>query len=92
MTFFKPSGQGAIVLWPLVGSLNQLMAALALGVVSVYLFTKKIPTYYTLIPMIIILVLTLWSMQQSPKESVGPAEPGRTDLAGKRERSAYLAQ
>ena len=62
MTFFKPGGQGAMVLWPLFGSLNQLMAALALGVVTVYLASKKIAIYYTLLPMLIILVLTLWAM------------------------------
>ncbi len=62
MTFFKPGGQGAMVLWPLFGSLNQLMAALALGVVTVYFAAKKIPIYFTLIPMLIILVLTLWAM------------------------------
>jgi len=65
MTFFKPGGQGAMVLWPLFGSLNQLMAALALGVVTVYLFSKKIPVWYTLLPMIIILVLTLWAMVEN---------------------------
>lgn len=62
LTFFKPGGQGAMVLWPLFGSLNQLMAALALGVVTVYLSSKKIPVYYTLLPMLVILVLTLWAM------------------------------
>ncbi len=62
MTFFKPGGQGAMVLWPLFGSLNQLMAALALGVVTVYLSVKKIPVYYTLLPMMVILGLTLWAM------------------------------
>jgi carbon starvation protein len=65
MTFFKPGGQGAMVLWPLFGSLNQLMAALALGVVSVYLASKKIAVYYTLIPMIFILVITLWAMVEN---------------------------
>jgi carbon starvation protein len=65
MTFFKPGGQGAMVLWPLFGSLNQLMAALALGVVTVYLFSKKIPIWYTLLPMILILVLTLWAMVEN---------------------------
>jgi len=62
MTFFKPGGQGAMVLWPLFGSLNQLMAALALGVVTVYLRSKQIPVYYTFIPMVIILILTIWAM------------------------------
>jgi carbon starvation protein len=62
MTFFKPGGQGAMVLWPLFGSLNQLMAALALGVVTVYLAARKIPVWYTLLPMLVILFLTLWAM------------------------------
>ncbi len=62
MTFFKPGGQGAMVLWPLFGSLNQLMAALALGVVSVYFHMKKISLVYTLIPMVLILAMTLWAM------------------------------
>jgi len=65
LTFFKPGGQGAMVLWPLFGSLNQLMAALALGVVSVYLASRKIPVIYTLIPMLLILVLTLWAMLEN---------------------------
>jgi len=65
MTFFKPGGQGAMVLWPLFGSLNQLMAALALGVVTVYLASKKIPIYYTLLPMLVILSLTLWAMLEN---------------------------
>jgi len=62
MAFYKPGGQGAMVLWPLFGSLNQLMAALALGVVTVYFHVKKIPLAYTLLPMLVILALTLWAM------------------------------
>jgi carbon starvation protein len=65
MTFYKPGGQGAMVLWPLFGSLNQLMAALALGVVSVYFAARKIPVWYTLIPMLFILFFTLWAMVQN---------------------------
>jgi carbon starvation protein len=62
MTFFKPGGQGAMILWPLFGSLNQLMAALALGVVSVYLAARKTAIWYTFLPMLVILFLTLWAM------------------------------
>jgi carbon starvation protein len=65
MAFYKPGGQGAMILWPLFGSLNQLMAALALGVVTVYLAARNIPVYYTLFPMVIILVLTLWAMVEN---------------------------
>jgi len=62
LTFYKPGGQGAMVLWPLFGSLNQLMAALALGVVSVWLRARGISMAYTLVPMVLILGLTLWAM------------------------------
>lgn len=65
MTFLKPGGQGAMMLWPLFGSLNQLMAALALGVVSVYLHTKKISVLYTALPMLFVLVVTLWAMVEN---------------------------
>ena len=65
MTFLKPGGQGAMVLWPLFGSLNQLMAALALGVVTVYLHTKGKSILFTLLPMVFVLVITLWSMVEN---------------------------
>jgi carbon starvation protein len=65
MTFFKPGGQGAMILWPLFGSLNQLMAALALGVVTVYMASRKIPVWYTMLPMLVILILTLWAMVEN---------------------------
>jgi carbon starvation protein len=41
------------------------MAALALGVVTVYLASRKVPVIYTLIPMWVILVLTLWAMVEN---------------------------
>ena len=65
MTFYRPGGQGAMVLWPLFGSLNQLMAALALGVVTVYMAARKLPVWYTLLPMAAVLVLTLWAMAEN---------------------------
>jgi len=62
MTFLKPGATGALVLWPLFGSLNQLLAALALGIVTIYLFIKKKNILYSLIPMLFVLVVTLWAM------------------------------
>lgn len=62
MTFLKPGGQGALILWPLFGSLNQLMAALGLAVVSIYMFKKNMNYLLAAIPMIFVLVMTLWSM------------------------------
>jgi carbon starvation protein len=62
MTFLKPGAQGAMVLWPLFGTLNQLLAALALGIVTVYLYNKQKNILITLIPMTGILLVTIWAM------------------------------
>ncbi len=62
LAFSRPAAKGALVLWPLFGSLNQLLAALALAVVTVYLITKKKNYRITAIPMLFVLLFTLWSM------------------------------
>lgn len=81
MTFLKPGGQGAMVLWPLFGSLNQLMAALALGVVTVYLHSKGKPYIFTALPMIIILVLTLWAMVENGLQFIAEKDYLLTSLS-----------
>ena len=62
MTFADEAAQGAMKLWPLFGSLNQLLAALALGVVTVYLFRKKWNIWVAFLPMVLVLIFTLWAM------------------------------
>jgi len=62
MTLAKPAAEGALILWPLFGSLNQLLAALALGIVTVYLYQKGKSILYTFLPMIAVLFVTVWSM------------------------------
>ncbi len=49
---------GYKVLWPMFGASNQLIATLALFVISAYLFGFKIPKWYTLIPAVIMLFVT----------------------------------
>ncbi|GAW91687.1 carbon starvation CstA family protein [Calderihabitans maritimus] len=55
-------GKGGLILWPLFGASNQLMAGLALLVISVWLIKIKKPSIYTLLPMIFVLVMTSWAM------------------------------
>jgi len=62
MTFLKPGGKGALILWPLFGSLNQLLAALGLAIVSLYLFRIGKNYWLAALPMLFVLVMTLWSM------------------------------
>ena len=56
-------GKGAMVLWPLFGSANQLLAALALLLVTLYLKRKGgLKFIVTAVPCLIMLVITNWAM------------------------------
>ncbi len=60
---FSGAGTGALRLWPLFGTTNQLLAALALLVVTMYLKRKGGLMYLLAgIPCLIMLVLTNWAM------------------------------
>jgi carbon starvation protein len=50
--------------WPVFGATNQLLAGLALLVVFVWLSKKGKPTFFVVIPMIFMLVMTIWALIQ----------------------------
>jgi carbon starvation protein len=57
------SGKGALMLWPMFGAVNQLLAALALLLVTLYLHRRGTWGYLlTLVPCLFMLVLTVWAM------------------------------
>jgi carbon starvation protein len=56
-------GTGAMKLWPLFGTANQLLAALALLLVTLYLKSKGGMKYIvTALPCLVMLVITNWAM------------------------------
>ncbi|MFI4875125.1 MAG: carbon starvation protein A [Blastopirellula sp. JB062] len=59
-------GAGGMLLWPLFGAINQLLAGLALMVTIFYLWRRQLPVWFALPPMGLMLVLpaiaTLWNM------------------------------
>jgi carbon starvation protein len=62
------SGSGGLVIWPLFGSTNQILAGLTLLVISVMLIRHGRPARYTLIPMIFVLITSSWAALIKLKE------------------------
>lgn len=62
MALYDGKGAGGLLIWPLFGTTNQLLASLALLVISVFLFKLKRPIVYTLTPMAFLLLMTAWAM------------------------------
>ncbi|HSG05609.1 MAG TPA: carbon starvation CstA family protein, partial [Nitrospiria bacterium] len=54
----KDGGKGGLLLWPLFGATNQLLAGLALLVVTLWLWKQKRNFLPTLIPMVFLLLMT----------------------------------
>ncbi len=52
------SGTGGLIIWPLFGSTNQILAGLTLLVISVMLIKMGRPSYYTLLPMVFVLIMS----------------------------------
>ena len=57
LVLLDSSGSGGLLLWPLFGSTNQLLGALTLMVISIWLFLKGRNYWITLIPLLILLII-----------------------------------
>ncbi len=51
-------GKGGMIIWPLFGTTNQLMAGLTLLIVTVMLLRRKKPVWFTLVPLVFLLCMT----------------------------------
>jgi carbon starvation protein len=55
-------GSGGMILWPLFGAVNQLLAGLALMVTAFYLWRRSRPVWFIVAPMIALLIMPSWAM------------------------------
>jgi len=70
--FFKMNGKPAgLFLWTLFGTTNQILAGLTLLTVTIYLYRKKKPIIYTLLPMLLVLGATISGMVMGIVKAIG---------------------
>ena len=55
-------GTGGLILWPLFGATNQLLAGLAFMVTVFYLWRRGKPVWFVMLPMCLMLILPAWAM------------------------------
>ena len=60
----KPGG-GGMILWPLFGATNQLLAGLAFMVTVFYLWRRNKPVLFAALPMLMMLLMPAWAMAYS---------------------------
>jgi len=56
------AGSGGLILWPLFGATNQLLAGLAFMVIVFYLWRRGKPVWFAAIPMVAMLIMPAWAM------------------------------
>ena len=56
------SGKGGLILWPLFGATNQLLAGLSFMVITFYLWRRGRAIWFLVIPMVFMLIMPMWAM------------------------------
>jgi carbon starvation protein len=70
--FFEVDGKPAgLFLWTLFGTTNQILAGLTLLTVTIYLYRKKKPVLYTMLPMLLVLGATISGMVMGIFKAIG---------------------
>ncbi len=55
-------GSGGLILWPLFGAINQLLAGFALMVLVFYLWRRSLPVWFALPPALFMMVMPGWAL------------------------------
>ena len=56
------AGKGGLILWPLFGATNQLLAGLSFIVITFYLWRRGRTIWFLVIPTVFMLIMPLWAM------------------------------
>jgi carbon starvation protein len=67
-------GSGGLMLWPLFGATNQLLAGLAFVVIVIYLWRRGLPVAFAMIPGLALLAIPGWAMADQVFRDFLPAK------------------
>lgn len=59
---FANAGMGGLLLWPLFGATNQLLAGLSFLVIAFFLWRRRVRVWFFILPMAFMLVMPMWAM------------------------------
>ena len=59
---WSTAGKGGLILWPMFGATNQLLAGLAFLVVTFYLWRRSKPIFFLTLPLAFMLLVPAWAM------------------------------
>ena len=55
-------GRGGLILWPMFGATNGLLGGLAFLVIAFWMWRRRLPVWFIVIPMVFMLVMPAWAM------------------------------
>jgi carbon starvation protein len=55
-------GSGGLILWPLFGAINQLLAGLALMVIAAWLYRRNKPVWFVMVPLVFMVIMPAWAI------------------------------
>jgi carbon starvation protein len=70
----ESAGAGGLILWPLFGATNQLLAGLSFLVISFFLWRRNVPVWFIVVPMIFMLIMPAWAMLVDLPRWLSPAD------------------
>ncbi|MEM9159774.1 MAG: carbon starvation CstA family protein, partial [Verrucomicrobiota bacterium] len=55
-------GRGGLILWPMFGATNQLLGGLAFLVIAFWMWRRRIPVWFIVIPTVFMLIMPAWGL------------------------------
>ncbi len=56
------AGAGGMILWPMFGATNQLLGGLAFLVIAFYLWRRRKPIWFLVLPLVFMLIMPAWAL------------------------------